>query len=145
MQSVAVDDDNLSWTAGGFVGSSGAILSAPKGGGAVHTLASGLARLVFGVAIDATHAYAVAGVGAAETDLSSTSTTCAPCTSSSRRRTSRARRLAITPAATSNALHRLRVELGDPLLVRVGRTFARTPLADELLHESVRSLGLAGG
>jgi len=43
-----------------------------------------------------------------------------------------ARRLSITPAAASNALHRLRVELGDPLLVRVGRTFARTPLADEL-------------
>lgn len=43
-----------------------------------------------------------------------------------------ARRLSITPAAASNALHRLRVELNDPLLVRVGRTFARTALAEEL-------------
>ncbi len=44
-----------------------------------------------------------------------------------------AARLAITPAAASNALQRLRNELGDPLLVRVGRTFARTPLAEELI------------
>jgi DNA-binding transcriptional LysR family regulator len=43
-----------------------------------------------------------------------------------------ARRLSITPAAASNALKRLRDELGDQLLVQVGRTFARTPLAEEL-------------
>jgi DNA-binding transcriptional LysR family regulator len=43
-----------------------------------------------------------------------------------------ARRLSITPAAASNALQRLRSELGDPLLVRFGRTFARTALAEEL-------------
>lgn len=43
-----------------------------------------------------------------------------------------ARRLSITPAAASNALRRLRVELDDPLLVRVGRALARTPLAEEL-------------
>ncbi len=43
-----------------------------------------------------------------------------------------ARRLAITPAAASNALQRLRGELGDPLLVRFGRSFARTALAEAL-------------
>jgi DNA-binding transcriptional LysR family regulator len=43
-----------------------------------------------------------------------------------------ARHLGITPAAASNALRRLRTELGDPLLVPVGRALARTPLAEEL-------------
>lgn len=43
-----------------------------------------------------------------------------------------ARRLGITPAAASNALHRLRVDFGDPLLVRSGRALARTPRAEEL-------------
>jgi DNA-binding transcriptional LysR family regulator len=43
-----------------------------------------------------------------------------------------ARRLGITPAAASNALRRLRVDFGDPLLVRSGRTLARTPRAEEL-------------
>jgi DNA-binding transcriptional LysR family regulator len=43
-----------------------------------------------------------------------------------------ARKLGITPAAASNALHRLRVDFGDPLLVRAGRTLARTPRAEEL-------------
>lgn len=43
-----------------------------------------------------------------------------------------ARRLAITPAAASNALRRLRAEFDDALLVRVGRVFARTALAEEL-------------
>jgi DNA-binding transcriptional LysR family regulator len=43
-----------------------------------------------------------------------------------------AKRLSITPAAASNALQRLRSELGDPLLVRLGRSFARTALAEEL-------------
>jgi DNA-binding transcriptional LysR family regulator len=43
-----------------------------------------------------------------------------------------ARRLGITPAAASNALRRLRDQLGDPLLIRVGRTLVRTPLAEAL-------------
>jgi DNA-binding transcriptional LysR family regulator len=43
-----------------------------------------------------------------------------------------ARKLGITPAAASNALHRLRVDFGDQLLVRSGRTLARTPRAEEL-------------
>ncbi|WP_437829280.1 LysR family transcriptional regulator [Sorangium sp. So ce1153] len=43
-----------------------------------------------------------------------------------------ARKLGITPAATSNALRRLRVEFDDPLLVRSGRALARTPLAEGL-------------
>jgi DNA-binding transcriptional LysR family regulator len=43
-----------------------------------------------------------------------------------------ARRLAITPAPASNALLRLRREFEDPLLVRVGRGFVRTPLAEDL-------------
>jgi hypothetical protein len=37
-----------------------------------------------------------------------------------------AHKLGITPAAASNALQRLRVDFGDPLLVRSGRTLART-------------------
>jgi DNA-binding transcriptional LysR family regulator len=43
-----------------------------------------------------------------------------------------ARRLGITPAAASNALRRLRDQLSDPLLIRVGRTLVRTPLAEAL-------------
>ena len=43
-----------------------------------------------------------------------------------------ARRLAITPAAASNALARLRRDFEDPLLVRVGRTFTRSALAEAL-------------
>jgi DNA-binding transcriptional LysR family regulator len=43
-----------------------------------------------------------------------------------------ASKLGITPAAASNALHRLRVDFGDPLLVRSGRTLARTSRAEEL-------------
>jgi DNA-binding transcriptional LysR family regulator len=43
-----------------------------------------------------------------------------------------ARKLGITPAAASNALHRLRADFGDPLLVRSGRTLARTRRAEEL-------------
>ncbi len=61
-----------------------------------------------------------------------------------------ARRLAITPAAASNALQRLRSELGDPLLVRFGRGFARTALAEELrgparevIEAAERLLGVA--
>lgn len=43
-----------------------------------------------------------------------------------------ARRLGITPAAASNALRRLRTELGDRLLVRDGRSLMRTALGTEL-------------
>lgn len=43
-----------------------------------------------------------------------------------------ARRLAITPAAASNALRRLRRDFGDPLLIRNGRTLVRSALAEEL-------------
>ena len=43
-----------------------------------------------------------------------------------------ARKLGITPAAASNALRRLRLEFDDPLLVRSGRTLARTPRAEQL-------------
>lgn len=43
-----------------------------------------------------------------------------------------ARRLSITPAAASNALARLRRDFDDPLLVRVGRSFTRTALAEAL-------------
>jgi DNA-binding transcriptional LysR family regulator len=40
--------------------------------------------------------------------------------------------LGITPAAASNALRRLREDLGDPLLVKRGRGLVRSRLADEL-------------
>ena len=43
-----------------------------------------------------------------------------------------AARLGITAAATSNALRRLRDELGDPLLVKKGRGLVRTRLGEEL-------------
>lgn len=42
------------------------------------------------------------------------------------------KRLGITPAATSNALRRLRDHYGDPLLVRHGAKLQRTPLAESL-------------
>ncbi|QRM47229.1 LysR family transcriptional regulator (plasmid) [Rhizobium sp. BG4] len=43
-----------------------------------------------------------------------------------------AARLNITPAATSNALRRLREDLGDPLLVKRGRGLVRTRIAEDL-------------
>ncbi len=49
-------------------------------------------------------------------------------------------RLSITPAAASNALRRLREELGDPLLVKKGRGLVRTRLGEEVrgpAHEVV--------
>lgn len=52
-------------------------------------------------------------------------------------------RLSITPAAASNALQRLRSELGDPLLVRLGRTFARTALAEELRGPALEVMSAA--
>lgn len=45
-----------------------------------------------------------------------------------------ARLLGITPAAASNALRRLRVELGDPLLIKKGRGLVRTRVGDDLLE-----------
>lgn len=55
-----------------------------------------------------------------------------------------ARRLGITPAAASNALHRLRREFNDPLLILVGRTFARTALAEELRGPAREVVAAAG-
>jgi DNA-binding transcriptional LysR family regulator len=43
-----------------------------------------------------------------------------------------AKKLGITPAAASNALHRLRLDFDDPLLVRSGRTLVRTARAETL-------------
>ncbi|MCA1907261.1 MAG: LysR family transcriptional regulator, partial [Magnetospirillum sp.] len=43
-----------------------------------------------------------------------------------------ARRLRLSPSATSRALARLRQETGDPLLVRAGRGLVPTPRAREL-------------
>lgn len=40
--------------------------------------------------------------------------------------------LGITPAAASNALRRLREDIGDPLLVKKGRGLVRTRLGDDL-------------
>jgi len=54
-----------------------------------------------------------------------------------------ARKLAITPAAASNALRRLRTQLDDPLLVRSGRTLVRTPRAERLREPARRVLRAA--
>lgn len=43
-----------------------------------------------------------------------------------------ARRIALSPSATSHALARLRELFGDPLLVRAGRRLRRTPRAEAL-------------
>jgi DNA-binding transcriptional LysR family regulator len=51
-----------------------------------------------------------------------------------------AQRLHVTPSAISNALARLRVALGDPLLVRRGRGIAPTPRANELAPIVSRAL-----
>jgi DNA-binding transcriptional LysR family regulator len=51
-----------------------------------------------------------------------------------------ARRLHVTPSAISNALARLRVALGDPLLVRRGRGIVPTPRANELAPIVARAL-----
>ncbi|MBN8231042.1 LysR family transcriptional regulator [Corallococcus macrosporus] len=55
-----------------------------------------------------------------------------------------AKKLGITPAAASNALHRLRVDFDDPLLVRNGRTLVRTQRA-ESLRAPAREVMLAAG
>ena len=64
-----------------------------------------------------------------------------------------ARRLHVTPSAVSNALARLRILLGDPLLTRKGRGIVPTPRALELgpilakglrdLHDAVRAGGFS--
>lgn len=55
-----------------------------------------------------------------------------------------ARRLGITPAAASNALLRLRRDFADPLLLREGRTFVRTALAEELRGPARDVMAAAG-
>ena len=55
-------------------------------------------------------------------------------------------RLNVTQSAVSNALGRLRVQLGDPLVVRHGRGIVPTPRAEELaplLREATDRLALA--
>lgn len=55
-----------------------------------------------------------------------------------------ARRLHVTPSAISNSLARLRVLLGDPLVVRSGRGLVATPRARELaphLRAAIAELG----
>lgn len=51
-----------------------------------------------------------------------------------------ARRLHVTPSAVSNALARLRADLGDPLLVRSGRGVVPTPRALALAPALARAL-----
>src|SRR5947209_1903308 len=46
-----------------------------------------------------------------------------------------ARRLHLSPSATSRALARLRETTGDPLLVRAGRGLVPTPRANELCEQ----------
>jgi len=52
-----------------------------------------------------------------------------------------AQRLHVTPSAISNALARLRVALGDPLVTRKGRGIVATPRAAELAPALARALG----
>jgi DNA-binding transcriptional LysR family regulator len=51
-----------------------------------------------------------------------------------------ARRLHVTPSAVSNALARLRVTFGDPLVTRKGRGIVATPRAAELAPALTRAL-----
>jgi DNA-binding transcriptional LysR family regulator len=55
-----------------------------------------------------------------------------------------ARRLHVTPSAISNALARLRVALGDPLVTRKGRGIVATPRAAELAPALARALSELG-
>lgn len=55
-----------------------------------------------------------------------------------------ARRLHVTPSAISNALSRLRVALGDPLVTRRGRGIVATPRAAELAPALARALAELG-
>lgn len=56
-----------------------------------------------------------------------------------------ARRLGLSPSATSHALRRLRELLGDPLLVRAGRTLVLTPRALALKEPVARAVEALGG
>jgi DNA-binding transcriptional LysR family regulator len=51
-----------------------------------------------------------------------------------------ARRVGLSPSATSHALNRLRGALGDPLLARAGRKLVRTPRGERLLDEARRAV-----
>jgi len=51
-----------------------------------------------------------------------------------------ARRLHVTPSAVSNALARLRIALGDPLVTRKGRGIVPTPRAAELAPVLARAM-----
>jgi hypothetical protein len=55
-----------------------------------------------------------------------------------------AKRLHVTPSAISNALARLRVALGDPLVTRKGRGIVATPRAAELAPALARALAELG-
>lgn len=57
--------------------------------------------------------------------------------------TSAARRLGLTQAATSNALRRLREQVGDPLFVRSGGKLLRTPMASARGAEVIDAYRLA--
>ena len=46
--------------------------------------------------------------------------------------TSAAKRLGLSPSATSRTLARLRTATGDPLLVQAGRSLVPTPYAEQL-------------
>jgi DNA-binding transcriptional LysR family regulator len=51
-----------------------------------------------------------------------------------------AKRIGLSPSATSHALGRLRELLGDPLLVRAGRRLVRTPRAETLREPARRAI-----
>src|SRR4051794_26678618 len=55
--------------------------------------------------------------------------------------TGAARALGLTQPTVSHALGRLRVALGDPILVRVGRGMVRTPRAEAVAPSVRRILG----
>ncbi len=59
--------------------------------------------------------------------------------------TAAARRLHVTQSAVSNALARLRMLLGDPLLVRRGRGLVATPVATELAPRLAGALAQLAG
>ncbi len=58
--------------------------------------------------------------------------------------TGAARRLGLSAPATSHALARIRVRLGDPILVRAGRGMVLTPRA-QVLRDEVRAIIAAAG
>src|SRR3954469_18065322 len=56
-----------------------------------------------------------------------------------------AERVGLSQRAASRGLGRLRVLLGDPLLVRTGTAFALTPRAEALREPVQRALGIVEG